>query len=118
MENEHDRLTRDGAAKSVSRDRKFSSLTSLFIFSVQLTTNEQNYWQSSSYLLCRLIDTACCLHTLLATCGTKHTCDGSIGDGNRDEDNGNGNEDRIGEGGREAEKRETWVERGKYVEKK
>ena len=29
----------------------------------------------------------------------------SNGDGNGDEDNGNGNEDRIGEGGREAKKR-------------
>ena len=52
--------------------------------------------------------------------------------GNGDEDNGNGNEDRIGEGGREAKKHkkpqnscrrhvgtgETWVERGKNVEKK
>ena len=58
--------------------------------------------------------------------------EGSSGDGNGDEEGGNGNEDRIGEGGREAksarnrrivvdamrETGETWMEREKNVEKK
>ena len=53
----------------------------------------------------------------------------SSGDGNGEEYNGNGNDDRIGEGEREGETRkkvvdavretgETWVEREKNVEKK